>query len=261
MSDRPSERDAIIARAMDTFPEAVPYLADLCADFDALGSSVFSAMSMLDEGGATPGVALDFGCGKGAHAVALAERGWRVRGVDLHEPFLAEARRRAVDAGVERRCEFEESDLIEEAARVPAKSLDLALLMSIGRPWGSLTGTIDALRRPVRPGGWILFDDAILARGHSPPPGCEGYAGLEATERELTAHGDTIAGRRLPGADSERAQHEQELDWLRRRGEALIARRPEVEAIVRRFLALQEDAYENLASSTPGVTWLLRRCD
>jgi SAM-dependent methyltransferase len=261
MSVRPGDRDAVIARAMDTFPEAVPYLADLCADFDALGSLVSIALSMLDEAGVKPGVALDFGCGKGAHAVALAERGWRVRGVDLHEPFIAEAHRRAVDAGVERQCEFEESDLIEEAARVSAESLDLALLMSIGRPWGSLGGTIDALRRVVRPGGWVQFDDAVLTDDHSAPPEYEGYAVLEATERTLTAHGDTVIVRRLPNAESERAQHEQEMDWLRRRGEALIAHSPEAEPIVRRFLVLQEDAYEDLASSVRGVTWLLRRCD
>jgi ubiquinone/menaquinone biosynthesis C-methylase UbiE len=44
---------------------------------------------------------LDMGCGTGRHAVMLAERGFRVTGVDLSEGMLNEARKAATDAGVE----------------------------------------------------------------------------------------------------------------------------------------------------------------
>ncbi|MBO0840957.1 MAG: class I SAM-dependent methyltransferase [Sciscionella sp.] len=47
-----------------------------------------------------PGRALDIGCGPGAKAVYLAERGWQVTGVDQVDRALAVARRRATDAGV-----------------------------------------------------------------------------------------------------------------------------------------------------------------
>lgn len=46
-----------------------------------------------------PGHALDLGCGSGAHAVALAARGWRVTGVDQVGRALARARKRAVERG------------------------------------------------------------------------------------------------------------------------------------------------------------------
>lgn len=39
-----------------------------------------------------PGRALDLGCGSGAHAVALAERGWKTTGVDLVPAALKRAR-------------------------------------------------------------------------------------------------------------------------------------------------------------------------
>ena len=49
-----------------------------------------------------PGMAiLDMGCGTGRHAVELAERGFRVTGVDISEGMLAEARKKAEAAGVE----------------------------------------------------------------------------------------------------------------------------------------------------------------
>jgi SAM-dependent methyltransferase len=43
---------------------------------------------------------LDVGCGTGRHAVELALRGMRVTGVDLSPGMLAEARKRAGEAGV-----------------------------------------------------------------------------------------------------------------------------------------------------------------
>jgi len=57
---------------------------------------------VLDRAGApAAGRALDVGCGSGHDAVYLAKRGWRVTGVDSVEKALANARRRAIEEGVE----------------------------------------------------------------------------------------------------------------------------------------------------------------
>lgn len=48
-----------------------------------------------------PARALDLGCGSGAHSVALAQRGWRVTGVDQIGKALTRARTRAEDSGAE----------------------------------------------------------------------------------------------------------------------------------------------------------------
>src|SRR5258706_1199303 len=47
-----------------------------------------------------PGRALDLGCGRGNHAIFLAQRGWRVTGVDLIARALQTARRRAAAGGI-----------------------------------------------------------------------------------------------------------------------------------------------------------------
>jgi SAM-dependent methyltransferase len=259
VSEAPSERDEVIARAMDTFPEAVPYLADLCADFDELGSSVNDAMTLLHEAGAAPGEAIDLGCGKGVFAIALANRGWRVRGVDLHPVFIDEACERAAEAELADACSFSEGDLVALAEATPAESVDLALLVSVGRPWGSLEATVDALRRIVRPGGFMLIDDAYLEGDAPAPPGYDGYASLAETERVLESRGDRVVGRRMPTQAEAKARHERELGWLRRRGAEVVERDPVAKPIVERFLAQQEGAYEDLVGPARGAMWLLRR--
>jgi SAM-dependent methyltransferase len=48
-----------------------------------------------------PGRALDLGCGRGTHAIYLAQHGWQVTGVDLVPRALETARRKADAAGAQ----------------------------------------------------------------------------------------------------------------------------------------------------------------
>ena len=67
-----------------------------------------------------PGRALDVACGEGRNAIWLAERGWRVTGVDFSEVALAKAARLAASRGVEG--EWIPADLRLLPARAGARS-------------------------------------------------------------------------------------------------------------------------------------------
>lgn len=58
-----------------------------------------------------PARALDLGCGEGADAIWLAERGWTVTGVDVSAVALSRAQQHAEDAGVANRVRWLERDL------------------------------------------------------------------------------------------------------------------------------------------------------
>ncbi len=60
-----------------------------------------------------PGAALDLGCGEGADAVWLAQRGWRVTAVDVSVTALRRAAAHAGEAGVGERITFAEHDLAQ----------------------------------------------------------------------------------------------------------------------------------------------------
>lgn len=64
-------------------------------------------------GDLAPGRALDLGCGEGADAVWLAERGWEVVAVDVSDTALSRAKAAAADRGVTDRVDFLQLDLSE----------------------------------------------------------------------------------------------------------------------------------------------------
>jgi SAM-dependent methyltransferase len=73
-----------------------------------------------------PGRALDLGCGEGADAVWLAQRGWRVTAVDISGVALERAAVHAGSAGVADRIEWQRRDLAFPSPDEVVAGLDLA---------------------------------------------------------------------------------------------------------------------------------------
>jgi len=58
-------------------------------------------VSLVDSGSIKPCRAIDLGCGAGANAIYLAQKGFEVTGVDFAEAAIEKAKSRAKDAGVQ----------------------------------------------------------------------------------------------------------------------------------------------------------------
>jgi len=107
-----------------------------------------------------PGIALDAGCGEGADAIWLAERGWRVTAVDIAAAALDRARAVDVPARVAERIVWQQGDLV--ANPPPAATFDLVSSHFMQMVPDALVTFVRGIAAAVKPGG------VLLVVGHHP---------------------------------------------------------------------------------------------
>ncbi|WNG91100.1 bifunctional 2-polyprenyl-6-hydroxyphenol methylase/3-demethylubiquinol 3-O-methyltransferase UbiG [Mycobacterium sp. ITM-2016-00318] len=146
-------------------------------------------------GALTPGRALDLGCGEGADAVWLAERGWNVTAVDISDTALGRAREAADVRGLADRIEFRQFDLSEG---FPDGTFDLISAQF-------LHSKIHLDRRRIlinaaaalRPGGLLV----IVDHGSAPP-----WASKLDHHHEFPSPEEVIAGMNLSDDEFDRVR-------------------------------------------------------
>jgi ubiquinone/menaquinone biosynthesis C-methylase UbiE len=97
--------------------------------------------------GAGPGRLLDVGCGGGAHALAFAEQGWQVTGLDISPAQLELARRRGVEV-----IEADATSLPFEEA-----TFDAAVSMFTHTDVADFAGAVCEVARVLRDGGRFVY--------------------------------------------------------------------------------------------------------
>lgn len=258
------ELERSIARAMETDVRLLPYLSELLADLWELGTSSGHVITALQTAGVASGAtALDLGCGKGAVAVALAERlALRVEGVEGFPPFLEAARGLAEERGVSSSCVFRRGD-IRQILRCggDGERFDVALLLSLGPVSGDHQKTVGELRNLVHPGGLVVIDDGFLADGVEELVGAEGYAHHDETRRRLTAWGDELVVELVSSSEQTRALNEKSTELIRKRARRLAKERPDVAPLIDQYVARQEHETRVLGTELICATWVLRRDD
>jgi SAM-dependent methyltransferase len=105
----------------------------------------------------TPGEALEAGCGEGADAIWLAQRGWTVTGVDVSAVALERAASASGEAGgdVARRITWQREDLLTWVPEPERYDLVSAQFMHF--PPAELAAFHQGLAAAVRPGGTLLL--------------------------------------------------------------------------------------------------------
>lgn len=100
-----------------------------------------------------PGTALDAGCGTGAEALWLAERGWKVVGADISAAVLAEASAQAAARSLAGAVSWVETDLVSWE---PEQQFDL-VATSYAHPAMPQLAFYRRLSAWVAPGGTLLI--------------------------------------------------------------------------------------------------------
>lgn len=91
--------------------EAEEFWEDRYGVSDRIWSGNPNAVLVRETADLKPGRALDLGCGEGADAIWLAERGWQVVAADISRTALERAAEHAAAAGVADRIDWQQHDL------------------------------------------------------------------------------------------------------------------------------------------------------
>jgi SAM-dependent methyltransferase len=138
------------------------------ADPELLWGSTPNRFLVSETEGLPPARALDLACGEGRNAVWLAERGWRVTGVDFAEAALAKAAGLAAARNVE--LELIHADLLDWVP--PAGAYDLVVVLYLQLPAAERRLVLGRAAGAVAPGGTFLLvahDLRNLTEGHGGP--------------------------------------------------------------------------------------------
>ena len=219
----------MVAYALETEVALLPYIPELLADLDELGSDAEVITEVIGELGLPNGAqVVDLGCGKGATAFEIAqELRLNVLGIELFEPFVQVCTRLAKERQLESRCRFVHGDIVKLAGRVPPA--DVAVFAALGDVIGRLDEAIKVVRKYVKPGGFLVISDAFIADGGSSDfPGFEQYANHEETLHRLTASGDRLV-REVWEDDEEGEDEDSEGALISARAEAIAQRHPRIE--------------------------------
>lgn len=118
------------------------------------------------------GRALDLGCGAGEWLTELLHERPGVTGVGVDRALPDDVASRAAARGVADRVSWVEAD----AASWTGGLHDVVLCVGASHAFGGLAGTLDGVRRHLRPGGQVLLGDAIW----EVPPSARAQEVLEA---------------------------------------------------------------------------------
>ncbi|MBW7961149.1 class I SAM-dependent methyltransferase [Bradyrhizobium sp. BR 10261] len=152
---------------MIVFADYAPWYDLLYRDKDYAGETSFVEARLHDHG-TSSGKLLDIGCGTGLHALAFAQRGWNVTGIDLSDEMIASAKARAAQAGLP--IQFRQGDVREAG---PERDYDAVVSLFHVASYQTSRDALAAMFRTahaaLKPGGLFLFDywygGAVLAQG------------------------------------------------------------------------------------------------
>ena len=185
---------------------------------EGVGSDA-TTRALLDRAGTSPREApvLDIGCGPGPASLVLAAEGFRVTGVDTHEPFLRRLRRAARDRGLDRIGVARAS-----MAALPHPDGAFDLLWAEGSAY--ILGVDAALaewRRLLRPSGVLVLTEVGWTTDTPSAAAREFWAASYPGMRSPAA---TAAAARSAGYDVVATYELPESDWWAEYYEPLAAR-------------------------------------
>ncbi|TLG77503.1 class I SAM-dependent methyltransferase [Culicoidibacter larvae] len=241
-----------------TSTELLQYLPYLLQDFWELGSSpqIMSEILQTNIPSLEGMQILDLGCGKGAVSVALARTlSAKVTGIDIIPEFIEYAKSKAQEFKVSELCTFIAEDINQSIER--ERNYDCVVFGAVGAVLGAPAEMLPKLKQTVKPGGYILIDEAYLAANNE--GGNVAYQMDYLTREQWLALFEQLG---LELVDEKVNEGDLEFDEdnanIKQRADELKKLHPEQSALFDGYVQSQLDECYDLENNIVGVVWLLR---
>ena len=233
--------------------ELIPYLPYLLQDLWELGSSPRDMLGMIRKYVCVTErtKVLDLACGKGAVSVHIAkELGCKVKGIDILPQFIEFANEKAKEHGVDDLCVFEVGDITE--AVKDERGYDIVVLGAVGDVLGTPEETIRKLKNTIKPGGYILIDDAYGSGADA------NYYSREEWSVVFDKTDVRLVAEKIGDHDELVDLNHEQQGFIVRRANELIVEHPEKAHLFESYIKSQQAECDELEKDISGVTLLLR---
>ncbi len=249
-----------IAQSLEIEQELLPFIPALLDDLWALGSMPELIIKMLKNVklDKTLNTGLDLGCGKGAVCINLAkEFDLSMTGVDAFNPFLEDARQKALEYGVAELCHFQQADIREYVQQT--HNFDLVIYASLGLVLGGFSDIVGTLREQIRPGGYMIIDDGYL-KGNQvlDRSGYEHYRSHKETIILLQHYGDLLI-KEVSTKQETLDINTQYLELIKKRAEKMIREDSKLKEPLESYIRNQEQECTVLDKYINSAIWMLQK--
>ncbi|MCL2051912.1 MAG: methyltransferase domain-containing protein [Lachnospiraceae bacterium] len=245
--------------------DLLPFLPYLLQDFWELGSdpAVMAKLIKKHVDVSPETRILDLACGKGAVSVKIAaELRIKVKGIDLLPEFIEYAHEKAREFDVADICEFAIGD-INEAVKNEI-GYDGVILGAVGDALGNPAETLQKLKSVIKPGGYILIDEAYLPDGAKQSDvKLSHYEFLNLTQwKDLFKEAGLLLVETVGDEDNETAasgDSDTGMGFITQRANELIEKHPNQREMFEGYVRGQQNEYDDLENTLVCVTWILRK--
>ena len=249
-----------VAKGFDATPELIPYIPFLLQDLFALGASpqiIIQTLKSLDL--KKDSTVLDLACGKGAVSIQIAKSlGFSCKGIDLFEPFVELANRKAIEEGVDHLCQFEVSDIKTSVQN--ERNYDIVVLASAETLLGEIHYAIRELRKCIRSGGFIIYDGCFLVNESSlENPDYSVIKNYETTVKQLTSFGDKIINEVIIPVEDTINIDRMYTEAIRIRAKELAKKYPDKEKLFFDYVKRQEEECSIIENDITSCIWCIRK--
>jgi cyclopropane fatty-acyl-phospholipid synthase-like methyltransferase len=239
--------------------ELIPFLPYLLQDLWELGSNPRDMLRLIKKhmSISKDTAFLELACGKGACAINIAkELGVKVHGFDLLPDFIAYAKQKAEEWGVDSLCRFTVGDVNEIVNT--EKDYDCAIFGAAGDVLGNPQETLSKLSQTIKSGGYIIMDATYLPDDGNVENLQWAYEYLKCEDWLRLFHENGLRlAEELP--DEEGHDFDGEMDVMVMRVNELIAKYPDKRDMFEGYLKSQQSEIADLENALVEGTWILQK--